>query len=273
MLPFHANDILREKPGYAKIRSSSLLRPPSLPSHPFPCYNWLRKDEGRIFRDRSGGKLTTWIPRGVCQLYPYFSVGNSRSHLRGRGWGVRCASDSRGSHTRLAKTGHGRRSKSSLSTKRNANTRRRRRRRGYERAAFQNATRFKINRSVDSCYYFSLSPSIFLFSVSLFSTSTREHVFFYNINIDDETDYFAVSLNKKYLKKIFRYWFLFFFFLIRPKNEREIYLICIFLRIIVKKCSFLPFLRTNPKLFIIRNNIRKKRAVVGLSIFFIKHSI
>lgn len=88
MLPFHANDILREKPGYAKIRSSSLLRPPSLPSHPFPCYNWLRKDEGRIFRDRSGGKLTTWIPRGVCQLYPYFSVGNSRSHLRGRGWGV-----------------------------------------------------------------------------------------------------------------------------------------------------------------------------------------
>lgn len=182
-----------------------------LPSHPFPCYNWLRKDEGRIFRDRSGGKLTTWIPRGVCQLYPYFSVGNSRSHLRGRGWGVRCASDSRGSHTRLAKTGHGRRSKSSLSTKRNANTRRRRRRRGYERAAFQNATRFKINRSVDSCYYFSLSLPIFLFSASLFSTSTREHVFFYNINIDDETDYFAVSLNKKYLKKIFRYWFLFFF--------------------------------------------------------------
>lgn len=51
----------------------------------------------------------------------------------------------------------------------------------------------------------SLSPSIFLFSASLFSTSTREHVFFYNINIDDETDYFAVSLNKKYLKKIFRY--------------------------------------------------------------------
>lgn len=175
MLPFHANDILREKPGYAKIRSSSLLRLPSLP--PFPCYNWLRKDEGRIFRDRSGGKLTTWIPRGVCQLYPYFSVGNSRSHLRGRGWGVRCASDSRGSHTRLAKTGHGRRSKSSLSTKRNANTRRRRRRRGYERAAFQNATRFKINRSVDSCYYFSLSLYFSFFRLTFFNIYTRARFF------------------------------------------------------------------------------------------------
>lgn len=179
MLPFHANDILREKPGYAKIRSSSLLRLPSLP--PFLCYNWLRKDEGRIFRDRSGGKLTTWIPRGVCQLYPYFSVGNSRSHLRGRGWGVDVprASDSRGSHT-LAKTGHGRRSKSSLSTKRNANTRRRKRRRrkrGYERAAFQNATRFKINRSVDSCYYFSLSLYFSFFRLTFFNIYTRARFF------------------------------------------------------------------------------------------------
>lgn len=63
----------------------------SLP--PFPCYNWLRKDEGRIFRDRSGGKLTTWIPRGVCQLYPYFSLGKSRSHLRQGG--VPCVGSSR----------------------------------------------------------------------------------------------------------------------------------------------------------------------------------
>lgn len=59
----------------------------------------------------------------------------------------------------------------------------------------------------------------------------------------------------------------FFFFLIRPKNEREIYLICIFLRIIVKMFVFIisPY---NEQLFIIRNNIRKKRAVISLSIFF-----
>lgn len=154
----------------------------SLP--PFPCYNWLRKDEGRIFRDRSGGKLTTWIPRGVCQLYPYFSLGKSRSHLRQGG--AYLVLDRRGSHVGEDGT-RPTRSKSSLSTKRNANMRRRRRRRrsrGYERAAFQNATRLKINRSVDSCYYLSLSIFVsFLFSVSLFSTSiylptTCAHVFF-----------------------------------------------------------------------------------------------
>lgn len=66
----------------------------------------------------------------------------------------------------------------------------------------------------------------------------------------------------------------FFFFLIRPKNEREIYLICIFLRIIVKMFVFIisPY---NEQLFIIRNNIRKKRAVISLSIFFFfyNHSV
>lgn len=96
---------------------------------------------------------------------------------------------------------------------------------------------------------------------------------FYNINIDDETDYFAVSW-KNIWKKSSDIDF-FFFFLIRPKNEREIYLICIFLRIIVKMFVFIisPY---NEQLFIIRNNIWKKRAVISLSIlffFFYNHSV
>lgn len=73
--------------------------------------------------------------------------------------------DRRGSHVGEDGT-RPTRSKSSLSTKRNANMRRRRRRRrsrGYERAAFQNATRLKINRSVDSCYYLSLYFCLFPF--------------------------------------------------------------------------------------------------------------
>ena len=52
------------KGGYAKFRrwSVALLR-----FYVLRCYNWLRA-EGRIFRDRSSGKLTTRF-RGVCQLY------------------------------------------------------------------------------------------------------------------------------------------------------------------------------------------------------------
>lgn len=179
--------------------------------------------------------------------------------------------DRRGSHVGEDGT-RPTRSKSSLSTKRNANMRRRRRRRrsrGYERAAFQNATRLKINRSVDSCYYLSLYFCLFpffcltFFNIYLSTYYVRAR--FYNINIDDETDYFAVSW-KNIWKKSSDIDF-FFFFLIRPKNEREIYLICIFLRIIVKMFVFIisPY---NEQLFIIRNNIRKKRAVISLSIFF-----
>lgn len=157
--------------------------------------------------------------------------------------------------------------------------RRRRRSRGYERAAFQNATRLKINRSVDSCYYLSLFLSLSFFLSHFFQHLSiyllRARTFFsrfYNINIDDETDYFAVSW-KNIWKKSSDIDF-FFFFLIRPKNEREIYLICIFLRIIVKMFVFIisPY---NEQLFIIRNNIRKKRAVISLSIFFFfyNHSV
>lgn len=156
--------------------------------------------------------------------------------------------------------------------------RRRRRSRGYERAAFQNATRLKINRSVDSCYYLSLFLSLSFFLSHFFQHLSiyllRARTFFsrfYNINIDDETDYFAVSW--KNIWKNLPILISFFFFLIRPKNEREIYLICIFLRIIVKMFVFIisPY---NEQLFIIRNNIRKKRAVsLSIFFFFYNHSV
>lgn len=190
--------------------------------------------------------------------------------------------DRRGSHVGEDGT-RPTRSKSSLSTKRNANMRRRRRRRrsrGYERAAFQNATRLKINRSVDSCYYLSLFLSLSFFLSHFFQHLSiyllRARTFFHDSIILTSTMKPTISpCREKIFEKNLPILISFFFFLIRPKNEREIYLICIFLRIIVKMFVFIisPY---NEQLFIIRNNIRKKRAVISLSIlffFFYNHSV
>lgn len=215
----------------------------------------------------------------MCQLYPYFSLGKSRSHLWQGGrtlcWIVEV-------HT-LAKTGHGR-------LDRNHRCRRNEMQiwgGGGEGGEAEDTSElhFKMLR-----VWKSTVPSILAtISLSLFSSLSffLSHFFqhlsiyllrartffsrFYNINIDDETDYFAVSWKNIWKKSSD---IDFFFFLIRPKNEREIYLICIFLRIIVKMFVFIisPY---NEQLFIIRNNIRKKRAVISLSIFFFfyNHSV
>lgn len=197
-----------QKPGYAKIRSSSLLRFPS------PCYNWLRKDEGRIFRDRSGGKLTTWIPRGVCQLYPYFSLGKSRSHLWQGGrtlcWIVEV-------HT-LAKTGHGR-------LDRNHRCRRNEMQiwgGGGEGGEAEDTSElhFKMLRVWKSTVpsilatislYFCLFPFFCLTFFNIYLSTYYVRARFYNINIDDETDYFVVSW-KNIWKKSSDIDFFFFFF-------------------------------------------------------------
>lgn len=56
----------------------------------------------------------------------------------------------------------------------------------------------------------------------------------------------------------------FFFFLIRPKNEREIYLICIFLRIIVKMFVFI----ISPNNFLLFGIIFEKRELLLVFLFF-----
>lgn len=198
----------------------------SLP--PFPCYNWLRKDEGRIFRDRSGGKLTTWIPRGVCQLYPYFSLGKSRSHLRQGGrtlcWIVEV-------HT-LAKTGHGR-------LDRNHRCRRNEMQiwgGGGEGGEAEDTSElhFKMLRVWKSTVpsilatislYFCLFPFFCLtfFNIYLSTYYVRARFFHDSIILTSTMKPTISPCREKIFEKNLPILISFFFFLIRPKNEREIY--------------------------------------------------
>lgn len=124
--------------------------------------------------------------------------------------------------------------------------------------------------------YFCLFPFFCLtfFNIYLSTYYVRARFFHDSIILTSTMKPTISSYREKIFEKNLPILISFFFFLIRPKNEREIYLICIFLRIIVKMFVFIisPY---NEQLFIIRNNIRKKRAVISLSIFFFfyNHSV
>ena len=93
---------------------------------------------------------------------------------------------------------HGRRSKSPLRRTKCKYER------GYERAAFENATRLKISRTVDSCFSLSLSLSFsFVLCVLRVYLCLDENRAFrdslLNINVDDEPA--VLSRHEKYLKE------------------------------------------------------------------------
>lgn len=214
----------------------------------------------------------------MCQLYPYFSLGKSRSHLRQGGrtlcWIVEV-------HT-LAKTGHGR-------LDRNHRCRRNEMQiwgGGGEGGEAEDTSElhFKMLRVWKSTVpsilatislYFCLFPFFCLtfFNIYLSTYYVRARFFHDSIILTSTMKPTISPCREKIFEKNLPI-LISFFFLIRPKNEREIYLICIFLRIIVKMFVFIisPY---NEQLFIIRNNIRKKRAVISLSIFFFfyNHSV
>lgn len=208
----------------------------------------------------------------MCQLYPYFSLGKSRSHLCQGGrtlcWIVEV-------HT-LAKTGHGR-------LDRNHRCRRNEMQiwgGGGEGGEAEDTSElhFKMLRVWKSTVpsilatislYFCLFPFFCLtfFNIYLSTYYVRARFFHDSIILTSTMKPTISPCREKIFEKNLPILISFFFFLIRPKNEREIYLICIFLRIIVKMFVFIisPY---NEQLFIIRNNIRKKRAVISLSVFF-----
>lgn len=217
----------RKKYGYACKNPYFLFLLPSVITD-------YEKDEGRIFRDRSGGKLTTWIPRGVCQLYPYFPVENSRSQHR-RKLGERGVQVGSSRFTRWRRRG----TRPSIEIIVVDETKCKYEEEEEERIwasciskcyAFEN----QPFRSTDSCYRFSL-PLFFPFLSRFFSIHPSTYPFFHDSIILTSTMKPTISpcREKIFEKNLPILIFFFFLFWIRPKEkwEGKYHLICIFLRI------------------------------------------